>query len=229
MIERIEYKYFVARWKSASLLSDVFPFCVPDPHAAEDDCTYHVASVYFDDMEMRAYHQKLSGQTRRTKVRVRFYPRCENSPYFLEFKQKVGDRVYKDKASVAPDMVFATKTCAMSGETLSDNVAILARYSGLKPVLRIDYERVALTSRTDSRVRITLDRNVRCARVTGDEMPEPHRPVLPDDVAVLEIKAPSYMPFFATRVVEKYRLQRRAISKYGSAVQNLAVNSSFVF
>ncbi|NJB66702.1 SPX domain protein involved in polyphosphate accumulation [Desulfobaculum xiamenense] len=229
MIDRIEYKYYVPAWMIPAIIADLEKFCIHDEHATREDHAYRVASVYFDDMGMRAYHQKLSGLPHRTKVRVRFYPDCGSDACFLEFKHKVADRIRKRKTRV--DGIEDVLDAVQGGtkDWLLENVHALARHSGLKPIVRIDYDRIAMASKTDSQVRITLDTAIRCARVDNELRETPRIPVTPEDVGILEIKSPSYIPFFASMIIGKYRLQRRAISKYGNAIQNLSLNSAFTF
>lgn len=226
---RIEYKYFIPHSKSSQLLNDLNQFCRPDRHGKGGSGGYKVASIYLDQFNMRGYHQKIEGQNLRTKVRLRFYPSDKTRNSYLEFKQKIFDRIDKQKTFAGDYSVFFNTAVPKEEDNdLILNMEALKRYTGLKPVVRVDYMRNALFSKTDSTVRVTLDTNVVCARFKGDHS-QPHIKVFPAGLDVLEIKSPGHMPYYLSRVIDKYRLQRSAISKYASAIQSISTNSSFTF
>lgn len=229
---RIEYKYYVNFYKRTQFLNDILPHFKLDPHANAISATYSVSSIYFDDHKLSSYHEKLEGHPIRVKQRLRFYPSSNGKHLFLEFKHKTSDRIYKNKTKFPIDQLpffldfpnMAFDVTDQEGEDFFFRMRI--KYRQLKPLLRIDYSRIAMTMKNDSRVRVSLDSCIKTARVRGREMTKTWIPVIPGHLSILEIKTPNYLPTLLTGLIGKYNLQRRAISKYALAMQKLGLNSA---
>lgn len=268
--QRIEYKYYVPLIVRPYLLEDLSKFTLFDIHAQDKKGNYKVASIYFENHALQAYHDKLAGLTERVKIRIRIYA---DGFTVCEFKYKIFDKSFKEKTKINYDLL--NQLCApiseypngaprarprapsisaggtrrsrrvhaniagqsplpsaKAGKKIKDPVLLhffeSKKVNNLQPFIRIDYTRKAFLATNDQDVRITFDYNVKCCRFNGNLKTEPHIPVLPPDLGVLEIKTPNYFPFWLSFIIKKYSLKRTAISKYALGVQNLALNSSLI-
>ena len=230
---RTEYKYYLPFHRRAHFLADLRKFTTPDQHATGRNLSYEVVSIYFDNLELKSYHEKLSGDPRKVKLRVRFYPPLDNTGSVnIELKYKMLDNTIKKRTKIAYESFLDTlqsdfaKLDFDGQDPVISSLACLIRADTFYPFIRVDYRRSAFYARNDHNVRITIDSEVLCNRWLGGMNIMPHIPVLPAGVEVLEIKSPNYFPFWLTYIIQKYALSRAAISKYALSVQNLAVNSS---
>ena len=229
---RIEYKYYIPGSIRSLVLNDLLHFMNVDLHENLPDRSYKVASVYFEDHALTSYHEKLEGQPYRKKVRLRFYSNSNFSEGNLEVKHKKLDRGFKLKIALS-ETVMENLLSGNIGQHLDEiedgslkRIMVELKSSKLKPFVRIDYRRVAMYSKTDSNVRVTLDSDVKVSRVSSGPMVPPYIPVVPRGLDILEIKSGHFFPYYLCRLINRYSLKRCAISKYALAVQNIGVNST---
>jgi hypothetical protein len=229
VVPRIEYKYFVAAWSETPLLNDLRIFCTDDPYCAGRPDGYRVASIYCENPALQCYFEKVAGLENRFKLRFRFYPdNGQTDPLRLEIKYKLGERIRKGcvdipRAGLAGLLSGDFSALDWHGNATLNHCYRLIKVDGFRPALRIDYRRRAYYARSDSQVRITLDNDVRAARFEGDLQQTATWNVAPPGLAILETKSPGYLPFWLTRILQKYNLARSAISKYAAAVDRVAV------
>jgi SPX domain protein involved in polyphosphate accumulation len=229
-VPRIEYKYFVPAWYQTRLLSDLRLFCAADPHCTGDGTGYRVASIYCENPDFRCYHEKIDGLENRFKLRIRFYPDDAQCDWLqLEIKYKWGERIQKGSVRLTRAVLARLLDGDFSDVDYQANPTLnrcfrLFKVDGFRPALRIDYEREAYFARSDAKVRVTLDHAVRVGRFDGDLDRVPTWDVYLPGAAILEIKSPGYLPFWLTRILEKYGLTRCAISKYAAAFRRAAAH-----
>ena len=229
---RIEYKYFIHKRIRPHILNDLLQFMHFDRHENLPDHSYKVASIYFEDHGLTSYHEKLEGQPYRKKVRVRFYPQSNLAGGNLEIKYKKLDQGFKSRITLS-ESVMKNLLNGNIDERLKEledpfleRIMVELKTNGFKPFIKIDYNRVALQSKTDTSVRVTLDSDVRCTRFLRNQTVHTYISVVPRGMEILEIKSGRYFPYFLCYLIKKYSLKKSAISKYAYAVQNLGLNSS---
>ena len=229
---RIEYKYFVYKRIRPYILNDLLQFMHFDRHENLPDHSYKVASVYFEDHGLISYHEKLEGQPYRKKIRVRFYPQSNLSGANLEIKFKKIEQGFKTRIHLSESVMTnllngsGNESLKAIEDPLLRRVIVELKTNGLKPFIKIDYNRIAFHSKTDTNVRVTLDSDVKCSRFLRNRTAHTHIPVIPSEMEILEIKSGRYFPYFLCYLIKKYSLKKSAISKYAYAVQNLGLNSS---
>lgn len=214
-VNRHEIKYVISVYE-AELLKHRLPALLrPDAHAGPDG-GYFIRSLYFDDPDYTAYHEKLSGVKERTKYRIRFYnhdPRV----IFLEKKTKDGDLTGKDSVRLtrAGAQAFLRGDPGLNKlEGLAGELGRL-RQGVWRPAVIVDYDRFAFTY-PDGNVRVTIDMNVRTCPFQTDlfEKRLLTVPALDDGEAVLEVKYDAYLPAPVRALIEGVPKQRTAVSKY---------------
>jgi hypothetical protein len=226
---RIEYKYFVPVTECLALMTDLRVFCHEDPNSIVGMGGYEVASIYCDTYDLMCYYDKMAGISDRVKLRFRFYPRSRTDWVACELKQKRADRVLKKTFRMALSDFHQLMKGDVRGIPLTDDGGMdylfrLFKVSGFRPVIRIDYQRAAFFARNDPRVRVTMDRRVKCCRPVRYGTNSPSIPVFPASLQILEVKTPGYFPAWLSRIVRKRDLHREAISKYGAAFDAIGVN-----
>lgn len=231
IFRRFECKYLLDERRAARVRRAIMPFVQPDPHAAASpDTSYDIESLYLDAPDLRLYHETIEGNARRLKLRIRGYPDAPTDVgMFLEIKRKNDRLVLKDRAvvprSVANRLVDGTATL-VDEDLKPDQIAChdefmawMARWQA-RPVVWVRYRREAYMGIFQERLRITFDRDLRCAAGDSLQMPEDnvYYPSAPGGV-VLELKFDSHFPDWLHRIVQREELQQQSYSKYGRAVQ----------
>ena len=233
---RLEYKFLIPANRVNELRESFRPFVFIDEYAErEKNKEYTVRSIYYDTMRLDDYRDKLAGLKLRKKLRVRGYNEKNiDSIAFLEVKRKFENYVSKNRAPLLYtnlDLLLYSCDCEkylLNKKNLLDTkndakkFFYLYRMKNCAPVVLITYDREAYFSKNDSTLRITLDKNLR-------SKPLPLSTDLYDDAglksampgnSILEVKFFNGFPSWLQKIVSRFELNRRAISKYTICVDD---------
>jgi len=215
---RHELKYYI-NWGEYELLkSRILPVMQMDENTQRPE-GYHIRSLYFDDMYDTALHEKLIGDQRRNKYRIRIY---EISDKVIKFERKSKYDAYISKVSASitrtqvEDMLAGDYTSLIR----SDNPYLHEIYakrnvSLLRPSIIVDYLREAYILR-EGNVRITFDKFISAGvgsfQIFDKEIPV--FPVVDKGQLVLEIKYDDYLPSVIQNLVRSLTGDITAISKF---------------
>ena len=196
-----------------------------DPHIdpSKGD-TYTVNSLYFDTPQFDVYQR--NGSFGRCKYRVRRY--ASETTLFLERKLKTRGLVGKRRTRVPEEeMVFLNHHPAPANWAGSwFQRRLLARQ--LEPQCQIAYQRVARVGQSaEGLVRLTLDHQVRCVRLTDVALPkEVAGLALIPSHAILELKFQGVTPELFKTLMQDLELIPQAISKYRLSIQAFGLDAS---
>jgi len=231
---RFEFKYILSATKRQAVESDLLYFLEFDPFVADrDGYTYFVRSLYYDDPNYSAFHDKIDGLMSRYKFRVRTYSQSheDNVPIFLEIKGRHNNLVFKHRTPVH----LKADTKAIRGDRLTDELLGTAEESvvrnqfeydiyrkSLRPVALIDYQRRPYVSKYDPDFRITFDEQLRATQTTtlfpGSDATS--RRVLAG-YTIVEVKFRHHLPAWFHQVIQAHELRRISISKIVSGMEVL--------
>ena len=186
---------------------------------------YPVTSLYFDSWGLDDYYDKAGGFMKRKKVRIRVYTREFNEEVKevnFEIKNKYDMFVSKDNFPVSQSSW--QKIIESNFEKLPKKFGYYIFEEGKIPSVIVRYQREAFDSWFYDRVRITFDKDIeaiRPNRITDrNDLWYDAIPVSGSKV-ILEIKFSDRLPWWFKFMVYKYNLERRAYSKYASAIDAL--------
>lgn len=221
----------VPRHVRTALTADLRAFADPDK-MGDGDGSYTVRSLYLDSPDWHCVTEKAAGVDRRSKLRLRAYPDAGNAIDAVKFeiKHRRGGRIGKEVATASTAVyeqllpllhMRAMPDCDVLDATprLHSFFAIKQRFA-MVPTFCIEFRRQAFTVRTDPHVRITLD-----DRLIGTHARDVHSPLplLPSMLgpldSVFEVKFPETMPAWLQRLLRKYALHARSVSKYVHGAQ----------
>ncbi len=223
---RVEDKFFIPDAIVNRFRADVFRYVEQDIYSQRANGGYTVSSVYFDTRELASYHEKLAGVRNRRKLRVRGYDASEDdAPVFLEIKRKSDMWIAKSRAKIArTDLEHLLQTGDVDriiSDSPDDQKAARSflyyiRRDCMYPMVIIQYEREAFFAAAGSPFRMTIDRHVRAAvsRDSGDPFQSANTAEVFPGRSVLEAKYPTRMPGWFATIIDRYELEREAISKY---------------
>ena len=178
---------------------------------------YFVRSVYFDNPDDIDYYNKQGGEIIRKKLRLRIYD-INSDLAKIEIKGKY------DYHQLKESLIINKKTAKkiISGDyndllliddDLAKRIYVLLQ-SGYRPKVIIEYDRVAYTTTTTTR--ITFDYNIKKSNdfdnfynndINYIELTNPN------DV-VLEVKFDRFLEPYISKILEKYTSRYQSVSKY---------------
>lgn len=235
---RYELKFPIDARQRADLLAEARDALQEDPHGTA--AVYRVSSLYFDSPERLAYHEKLDGEYRRRKFRLRWYPLPEQeqgamSAAFFEVKHRIDQRVLKERVALEPEGARAileepARLARLAdyvrpgrgGETVGSVLRQLERQR-LEPVAVISYVREAWMGALDQRLRLTFDSACQVLLPTGwtDAPLGTGRAILPPERYIMEVKFDRRLDRWLRDLVVSRGLVQRRFSKYARGVEEL--------
>ena len=215
---RHELKYFINPAELDALRRRLRGALWMDRHCV-NGAPYLIRSLYFDDIEDSAFHDKQAGVMHRDKYRIRIY-RYSDKEIFLERKRKLGDLIQKSSVQITRrlcDQLIAGDPTGLyrSQNPLIQDVFAQMRTRMLRPKVIVDYAREAYVHPAED-VRITFDLSLRTG-LSSIDLFNPRLPtVCPHDrnVEILEVKFNNYLPAYIAALLSGVEAERSAISKY---------------
>lgn len=218
MIYRHEVKHIINRSDAIAIRNNMTAVASSDRHVQEDG-TYLIRSLYFDDLNDTALWEKLDGVNERRKFRIRYYNN-DLSFIMLECKMKrdnVGvklqERLTQEELRKIMDGDLAWMVS--SGRPLLVTLYVVMKTKGLRPRCVVEYKRIPFIYGPGN-VRVTIDWNVR----TGPpaQFMDPDGLTLPvdGDPMILEVKWDDYLPSVIRRAVALKGRRQGSFSKYAA-------------
>ena len=208
-----------------------------DTHSKESDNTYHIRSIYFDDLDSTAFYEKVDGVEFRRKYRIRIY-NLDDSFIKLECKHKDNAKTYKESMTIDKSIAQRLINCDIDDMIIDDlkgssfygiddnevylnednllrKFVIEMKLRQLKPSIIVDYKRLAFTYPI-SDVRITFDYNVKSGNY-GKDIFNPFiqtYEMLNENELVLEVKYNEILPAQIAKILSTVPTYRQAVSKF---------------
>lgn len=180
---------------------------------------YTVRSLYFDDFQNSAYHEKLMGVMNRQKFRIRIYNFSDQNIQ-LERKIKSNRYIHKETSSLSREEVYKILQGQFNFLLHSkDNLKQVFYHECVSNLLRprvvADYEREPYIMET-GQLRITFDRNVRAGELGFDIFDEqmPMVEALSPGTLIMEVKYSEFLPRMIREILPAKSSEFGAFSKY---------------
>lgn len=190
-----------------------------DTNSINDDNTYFIRSLYFDDIKDTAYYEKIDGNERRKKYRIRIY-NFDDSFIRLERKDKNRDLTHKVQISITKKECLALISGNYNKEMLlrDDLLGEFVREMETKrliPSVIVDYKRLAYTYPVED-TRVTFDENIKSGRFNYDLFSKDFISynVLEENETVLEVKFNNVIPKHIAKIIMTIPTVRQAVSKF---------------
>lgn len=216
---RQELKYSLGRGEYAAISRRCRAVMKRDPHTAPDG-TYHICSLYFDDLGDSALMQNYSGVSHREKFRIRIY---NNNPETLHLEKKVkyGGLGQKFSCPITVEQFRLLLNGELdwmpdSPHPLMQELYVRMRNELLRPKTIVSYRREPYVY-APGNVRVTFDYDIRTG-ICNRDMLSGHAllvPVNPDRV-ILEVKYDSFLPDIIRMILQEGTPRVQAFSKYAA-------------
>ncbi len=226
---RFELKYRLDPFVYRAVLATVRTHMYRDGFSRKAGGAYLVRSLYYDTPSCGAYVEKVVGEARRVKLRVRTYDADPARAPFVsvELKCREAQAIVKHatKVPVADYQTFAATGAWPLLDDPEFDEPVLAtferhRRSGLeRPMVLVAYEREAFTPRGGGPLRMTFDHHVRAAAADDLFAPKPRWRSADRHTVILEIKSPGAFPPWVEAAIRDHGLASGPNSKYTQAIE----------
>jgi len=220
---RFEKKFYILPRNIGFAYTLLRQVCRPDMEFPKD----RVNSLYFDTPDLEQYEWSASGQSRKDKVRVRWYGETRQEtgeiPAFLELKSRQGFASSKQRRRllVAASQLELSQLVKgiVSKTTLTETLAGFGYFPDklLQPIILITYLRYRFHEILTG-VRVSLDYDIRASVVA----PDLGRPTLAGEIAlpggVIEVKGPTLALPLTLRRMKLMEVDWSRFSKYSSCL-----------
>ncbi len=223
MSDRIQYrhelKYRINGGAYHILRQRLRAVMMPDTHT--DGGMYRVTSLYFDDVYLSAYRDKMNGALHRKKYRIRVYGLGKD---IINLEEKIKDRDvgYKKSTRITEEeyrKLLSGDCSFFSDEKYADSAGgdFFASDSAAKlsPTVIVDYIREPYVCYAGN-VRITFDMKI-AACTNGLDLfahDNVYETVMPENDIVLEIKYDNFLPDHIRQVLTGFISEEEAFSKF---------------
>jgi hypothetical protein len=225
---RFEMKYQISESKAAAVEHYIQPYLHPDRYCKlQPTGNYPLVSLYLDSSDLKLCRESITGKKNRFKLRIRGYNDDPAYPKFFEIKRRLNFVIIKDRQRVnqrdvahllsggpLPEQYYSTEQ-----EPLKQFLFYM-RSLNARPLILIRYIRRAYEDNSETRVRVTFDRELsyRMCDKPIVSLGGPGWQRHPISDVVLEIKFTSRYPAWLTRMAECLELRQQSFSKYTNCV-----------
>jgi len=213
---RHELKHYVNVSDCAQLRARLRTVAKLDENAGESG-GYIIQSLYFDNYSDKAITEKLSGQSRREKFRLRYY-NDDTSFIRLERKSKANRLCYKESARITAEECAAILAGNYDCLNNPDKPLLMElytkiHYQNLRPKNIVKYHREAYKYPAGN-VRITLDSNIRTSNNVYGFLNPALVTIPAANAIIMEIKYDGFIPDIIRDVIQIGRRNQAEFSKY---------------
>ncbi|ABX41088.1 polyphosphate polymerase domain-containing protein [Lachnoclostridium phytofermentans] len=213
---RHEHKIYVNTSDFMQLSAKLKYIAKPDENVLEDG-GYKIRSLYFDNYTDKAVVEKLSGQSKREKFRLRYY-NDDTSFIRLERKSKANRLCYKESAVITAEQCESLLLGNYDCLKLPDSPLLMElytkiRYQNLRPKNIVDYRREAYTYHAGN-VRITFDSNIRTSNSVVGFLNPALTTIPAANAIIMEIKYDGFLPDIIRDILQIGSRNQTEFSKY---------------
>ncbi|WP_238177846.1 polyphosphate polymerase domain-containing protein [Paenibacillus contaminans] len=226
---RHELKYYINHHQY-QIISRQLKHLLKRDKNADASGEYHIRSLYFDDIDNKALHEKLGGVLEREKYRMRIY-NFSDKVIHLEKKIKKNDFISKVKERLTRETADAVLAGNYEVLNVPEKPLLYEAYREMKtrmlrPKVIVDYIREAYVSYAGN-VRITFDKNLKTGMNSVDifnrDLSTIH--AYDNNFIVFEVKYDEYLPEYIRTAIQTEGLIRQSNSKYVICRKFLKFNS----
>ncbi|UNK16533.1 polyphosphate polymerase domain-containing protein [Paenibacillus sp. N3/727] len=226
---RHELKFFVNQHQYQIISTRLRNLVSRDEHTSPSG-EYHIRSLYFDDINNKALHEKLGGIRDRVKYRIRIY-NIEDTTIHFEKKIKFRDYIAKVKEPLTREMTDEIMVGRFEGLNVPDKPLLMELYHEMKhnllrPKVIVDYVREPYVCHHGN-VRITFDKELRSGLHSTELFNKNLDPVraIDENLIIMEVKYDEYIPEYIKAALQLEGLNRQSASKYVMCRKFLKYNS----
>ncbi len=228
--QRFELKYILDEGRTSGIRDFLRPYLELDTYGAlQPDRSYSVHSLYLDSPDLALHQSTINGDRNRFKLRVRYYESDPEKPVYFEIKRREDNTILKERCPIRrnsaneilegrlPSRVDLAYDGTPAEECALHNFCRQVNTLRARPVAHVRYRREAWHGLGDTRIRVTMDRQVRSCPETSTSL----QTQLSDkavsvfgNAVVLELKFSNRFPPWMAEMVRVFGLRPCSAAKY---------------
>lgn len=216
VFKRVEKKYKLSRTQAEKIMPVLEKYMCVDNYGKTTIC-----NIYFDTDDFKIIRTSIEKPQYKEKLRLRCYnvPNHE-SPSFAEIKKKVNGTVYKRRVSMPYDdaMEFLCNRKVQNRSQITAEIEYFLDFYKVKPKIALFYDRIAMFSKEDKNLRITIDSNMKWRIHDLDLTCGSYgNYIVDEELCILEIKVAEAVPLWFSSLMSEMGIYQTSFSKYGTA------------
>ncbi|MFC1764112.1 VTC domain-containing protein [Planctomycetota bacterium] len=228
---RHELKYLVSEAQTVAISQFLAPHLAVDRYSKlQPQGYYPIVSLYLDSLDLRLARETLEREKNRFKLRIRSYSDDLEYPVFVEIKRRINRIILKSRTRIRHQDIPAVisgralvhQDARMDLKTLNQ-FQLYTQTLRANPVMLVRYLRKAYEGGTESRIRVTFDRDLSYKKTNTTDITLGgsgwQRNTLSQHGTILEIKFTGTYPHWLSEMTACFGLQARGVSKYASSIQ----------
>ena len=207
-----------------------------DPYN-KDGKPYTICNLYFDNVNNDVIRNSVQLPKFKEKLRLRSYGTPDmDTKVFFEIKKKLNGIGTKRRAKIKLKEVYAfLQDRTYPEDTKFINTQVLREidyylsHTPVQPVAYVSYQRYAYFGKEDPDFRVTFDFDIITRRY--DLYLESGRygdPLLPPDLALLEVKFAGAVPYWFVQIMNEFGLTFHTFSKIGTDLKKTVLKNNNV-
>ena len=230
-IRRYELKYAITDSLADQIKDYISNICFLDEHVSEGDSGYIVNNLYFDTVDLKFYTDTKFRKLTRYKPRARYYGMKTGDCIWPEIKYRHGNLIWKNRQCIPIDCWPSLFCPELSDDKICNVKQQINRFDEIihwhdaRPVLHVRYFREPYVTRLESYGRITFDHNLAYRQIYGSTdldyrekdmlyYDDPITTIDHQSPVILEIKVETLVPQWTIKMIKKFNLVQRPLSKY---------------
>ncbi len=224
VFNRYETKYMIPEELYRSIRPLLEEHMEPDSHSRNGEF-YTICNIYYDTPDHAIIRRSLEKPVYKEKLRLRSYGMSgPGDMVYLEIKKKFNGCVNKRRTAMPLEEAYhyletkqkPSAVYPVNGQILNEIDYMVQRYSILRPVLFLSYDRNAMFGTEDRNFRVTFDTNIRTRREQVNLHSGDHGELLlPGGQWIMEVKTRDTVPLWFARLLSQYDIYPVPFSKYG--------------
>ena len=227
--ERYESKYLINTEQFNQLMQLANSRLKKDQYGQATIC-----NLYFDTPNYAMIRHSIEKPSYKEKLRIRAYGQVtESDMVFVEIKKKFDSIVYKRR--ICLDYKNAIESTNLqhfdcNGQIANEINYLLAYYRNLTPSIYLAYDRCAFQGIEDQTLRVTFDTNIIWRNFDLDLKKSVYgNALLKEDEILMEIKTPSAIPLWLTKILCDLKIYKTSYSKYGEIYKQCLIDKEIYY
>lgn len=230
IIKRYEKKYVID-----ALQYELFMHFVQGKLTEDQRSRYTISNLYYDTDDYELIRASIEKPVYKEKLRIRTYEApWPGAAAYIELKKKVEGIVYKRRfeTDLTGGAVFlgggAVPVSKPEDKHVIEEIKYFLSRHDVGPKAFISYERQCFHGAFDPEFRVTFDTDITFSDPKDVSSAKPAgRPVLEPEKMIMEIKTPSAMPVWLSKIMSELDIYPSSFSKYGQAYKAYVCNQVF--
>ena len=216
---RHELKYYINKMQFEEIKKRI-SFLLDTDKNIQEDGSYYIRSLYFDDYKDTSFYQVVDGISKREKYRIRYY-NYDSNYICLEKKFKINNMTNKTSCCVSreqvEDLINGKLEIKKENDKLLNEFIVKTKFYGYKPTVIISYKRIPYIYKAGN-VRLTLDYDISIDYNTDGffKTDNVQIPIIEDNMRILEVKYDEFLPNYISWLININTLERTSYSKYSN-------------